>query len=317
MIKLRVAFFGALLLAAGMFAAPVAHADAEMDDWCSNLFLSSGKILSSSVVMCSDPILRELAAERTHALAGARQRLDPVVYKELLADHSRWVQIYSALCGIDNNKPVPNPITAGVIACFRREGEARVIYMRGYGLVPQVGPTPAGPDAEARAKKYQEEQTELERQGRDSLHEQAKKESQVQLARKLNDRGYRLVTPVDLALDWRELAAASTKIALQGIYENSSDIDGLLVPYKDEPFIRLFAEGASRDARKAMLECRESAFTPSKCRMMIAGVVRSCTRNKGLINEKEVPCLGVEEGFVILVDVNMSSNTIGASTRDA
>ena len=67
---------------------------------------------------------------------------------------------------------------------------------------------------------------------------------------------------------------------------------------KDQPNIRLYTTDASRAARKTMLECRNSGFGYSLCEMVIAATVKTCTRNRGELNEKEVPCLNVQEAFL-------------------
>ena len=65
------------------------------------------------------------------------------------------------------------------------------------------------------------------------------------------------------------------------------------------PFTRLYTQDASRDARKAMLECRNSDFAKSKCRMIVAGTVQTCIRNKGQLNEVQIPCITITEAFVL------------------
>ena len=63
------------------------------------------------------------------------------------------------------------------------------------------------------------------------------------------------------------------------------------------PLSRLYTDGASRDARKAMLECRDAGATA--CRMVLGGTVQSCVANKNKINERELPCLVVLDAYLL------------------
>jgi hypothetical protein len=92
----------------------------------------------------------------------------------------------------------------------------------------------------------------------------------------------------------------NTKIAVRGTYVAAHDMEELSTPdNKDEPIIRLYTDSASRPARKTMLECRNSGFVFSACEMVVGATIQSCIRNKGELNEKEVPCLKVQDAFVI------------------
>jgi hypothetical protein len=94
--------------------------------------------------------------------------------------------------------------------------------------------------------------------------------------------------------------ANSTKIAVHGTYIEASDVEVLSTPdNKDQPTIRLYTSDASRSARKVMLECRNSSFAFPSCQMIVGATIQSCVRNKGELNEKEVPCLKVQEAYVI------------------
>jgi len=152
--------------------------------------------------------------------------------------------------------------------------------------------------AAERAKQESEERLEAER-ARERLRAQAIAERGEQIATKLKELGFELISPMDLELDWRDLRKGGKKIALRGIYTRVEDVDGLAVANKDRPLVRIYLETASRDARKTMLECRNGDFSPSLCRMVIGGTVQSCTRNKGKLNEEEVPCLNTAEAFLL------------------
>ena len=67
----------------------------------------------------------------------------------------------------------------------------------------------------------------------------------------------------------------------------------------DMPLVRLYTDDASRDARKAMLECRNSSYAAASCQLIIAGSVVTCIRNKGEYNEKEeFLAFHVDDAFV-------------------
>jgi hypothetical protein len=372
------------------FMITATHA-AELDDWCAQVKKPS------SIVICSDVGLRQLAIERNKAFADAHARLTAEAYKQLVQDQNRWISGYSQACGIPEDKPVQSPILSTVIECFRRAGQARVEYIKKYGVSTAVGaPTSlvspsastlpiqpevsaAGRAAEAecmsrlaptspmqpsyyqaymsniqarciqegtaaaervRSSAMERERTQRERdrerdrerereaekqvaleraerekqetmaaeEARKQLRAQAVMEREARISTKLKELGYSLISPTDLELDWRELRTASAKIAIRGIYADADDVEGLVVSNKDHLVIRLYSEDASRDTRKAMLECRNSDFAITKCRMIIGGNVVTCIRNKGKINEKELPCLHVQEAFVLSDDDTTSNN---------
>jgi hypothetical protein len=360
---------------------------AELDDWCAQVKKPS------SIVICSDAGLRQLAIDRNKAFSEAHSRLSPEVYQQLLEDQKRWISSYSQACGIPEDKSVQNPVSPSIIECFRRAGQARVQYIRTYGGSSAGAPTqlvspaptteeqalaagratetecfnrlsastPIQPgyrevymrntqskcieEANAAAERVRsaaaerqqaerdrerarlaeaERQAALERAERDRqeaveaekarerLRGQAAAEKEDQLSSKLKELGYTLVSPVDLELDWRDLRAGSRKIAMKGIYREVDDVEALSVLNKDDPLIRIYSDDASRDARKTFLECRNSDFSLSKCRMIVGATVATCTRNKGQLNEKEVPCLRVREVFLL---PNESDMTTGDKRR--
>jgi|SRR6266404_5045004 len=71
----------------------------ELDAWCAQAKQPS------SIGLCSDPELRELAIERNHAFEAARARLSPEAYSALLRDQKGWVRSYSTACGINEIAP--------------------------------------------------------------------------------------------------------------------------------------------------------------------------------------------------------------------
>jgi hypothetical protein len=151
-----------------------------------------------------------------------------------------------------------------------------------------LSPPPSSDQAE-RAKAAEDTRRQLEQQA-----------TQEKLTTRLKELGFQMLTPVDLDLDWKILMTNSAKVAVRGVYVETNDIEVLSTPdNKDQPTIRLYTDSASRTARKVMLECRNSNFMFSLCQMVIGATVSSCTRNKGELNEKEVPCLNVQEAFVV------------------
>jgi uncharacterized protein YecT (DUF1311 family) len=96
----------------------------ELDDWCAQVKKAS------SIVICSDPELRQQAIIRNKLFEVARARLGPDDYKALNADQSRWVKSYTARCGVSLDGPVPSlPLPQNVIDCYRRESRARTAYL--------------------------------------------------------------------------------------------------------------------------------------------------------------------------------------------
>lgn len=125
--------------AAFLFAILLSSAPAWAFD-CSNV------TLPSSIVICSDPGLMKLADERQTALNWARWGLSPQLDRQLLADQRAWIRSYATACGVPPDRPPPNPVPASVQECFRRAGEARVAYLRNYGVAGTTissSPSPA------------------------------------------------------------------------------------------------------------------------------------------------------------------------------
>jgi uncharacterized protein YecT (DUF1311 family)/uncharacterized protein YraI len=144
------------------------------------------------------------------------------------------------------------------------------------------------------------DRAEKERAAEGERQRLRKNAEQEQLTAKLKDLGFQLLTPVDLDLDWKTFMTNNTKVAVRGTYVEANDVEELFTPEnKDHPTIRLYTDVASRSARKVMLECRNSNFVRSSCEMVVGATIQGCIRNKGELNEKEVPCLKVQEAYVI------------------
>jgi hypothetical protein len=287
--------------------------DDDLSDWCAQV------TKPSSIVICADGDLRQMAMIRNKIFADAKPILSQDAYKQLLDDQTQWVQNYSSSCGIPADGPEPSqPISSGVIECFKREAKKRIA-----DLVSRLGREKAGysPTAlssvqaslvdQALRQRADEEKAEQQRQqaiaaeqaareserAREQLRAQALADQQAALQQKLKDGGYKSESAIDLELDWRDFQARGQKVALQGTYLESDDVDGLMVSNNDMPVIRLYIDDASRDARKLMLQCRSGNYAVSSCKLIIAASVVTCIRNKDQNNQKEVPCLKVDEAF--------------------
>jgi len=113
----------ALVVGVLVASSTIARAD-EMDDWCAQVKKAS------SIVICSDPQLRQQAISRNRLFEVAREKLSPDEYKTLTADQSRWIKAYTARCGISiDDTPPQLPIPQTVIDCYRRESHARTAYL--------------------------------------------------------------------------------------------------------------------------------------------------------------------------------------------
>ena len=106
-------------------------------------FDCAGVTFPSTVVLCSDPELKQLADERQVAINEARVRIGEGAWPTLWEDQKRWVRSYATACGVPPDRPPPNPVPTSVIECFKRAGETRVAFLRAYGL--SAGPIAASP----------------------------------------------------------------------------------------------------------------------------------------------------------------------------
>jgi uncharacterized protein len=97
-------------------------------------FDCAGVKLPSSLVICGDPEPMRLADERGEAFKEALARLDPGQQKELRADQNGWVRSYATACGVPPDRPPPSPVPDATRECFKRAAQARIAYIRVYGL---------------------------------------------------------------------------------------------------------------------------------------------------------------------------------------
>jgi hypothetical protein len=135
---MRLASWLAFLSIAVLCSAMQGNADpVELDDWCSQVSQPS------SIALCSDPELRELAIQRNHAFEAARVRLSKDVYNTLLRDQKSWVRSYSTACGISPTAPPALPLSPETLDCMKRAGQARVDYLWNYaGAADASVPSP-------------------------------------------------------------------------------------------------------------------------------------------------------------------------------
>lgn len=133
--------FALAVLAAGTIGA---RAD-ELDGWCAQV------TKAPSIIICSDPELRQQVLARNKLFETAQQKLSADAYRALNADQSRWVKLYTARCGIGLDDPVPTlPVPANVIECYRQASRARTAYLAGRldepsAALAQSSPAPAVP----------------------------------------------------------------------------------------------------------------------------------------------------------------------------
>jgi hypothetical protein len=118
-------------------------------------FDCTGIKLPSSIVICSDSELMRLADERQQAVFDAQARLSDQQFSALMADQKAWVRAYAVACGVPPERPPPTQVPANIIECFKHAGQARIAYIRAYGVAPTVttpaakvpGSIPIGPTA--------------------------------------------------------------------------------------------------------------------------------------------------------------------------
>lgn len=110
-----------------------------LDDWCSQA------TLPSSIAVCSDGDLRNLAIRRQKAFDEARARLNPDQQKELLTNQNAWVRSYARNCGLPDEPVLPLP--EALKQCLSRSGQDRISAIQAFGL-PQnrSAAASAGPD---------------------------------------------------------------------------------------------------------------------------------------------------------------------------
>src|SRR5271163_1175327 len=111
-----------------------------------------GVTFPSTVVICSDPELVLLTDERQAAINEARARIGEQAWPALWDDQTRWVRSYASACGVPPDQAPPNPVPASVKECFRQAGEARIAFLRAYGVAAGGAPSPVSAPAAANGR---------------------------------------------------------------------------------------------------------------------------------------------------------------------
>jgi clan AA aspartic protease (TIGR02281 family) len=111
-----------------------------------------GVTFPSTVVICSDPELVLLTDERQAAINEARARIGEQAWPALWEDQKRWVRSYASACGVPPDQAPPNPVPASVKECFRQAGEARIAFLRAYGVAAGGAPSPVSAPAAANGR---------------------------------------------------------------------------------------------------------------------------------------------------------------------
>jgi len=106
-------------------------------------FDCSGATLPSSIVICSDPELIRLADERQEAIFEARARIGEGAWPAFWENQKAWVRSYALACGIPQDRPPPLPVPTSIRECFRHAAEARITFVRSYGLTTPGTPASA------------------------------------------------------------------------------------------------------------------------------------------------------------------------------
>src|SRR5690242_19341559 len=68
------------------------------------------------------------------AINEARARIGEQAWAILWEDQRRWVRSYATTCGVPPDRPPPDPVPASIKECFKQAGEARITYLRSYGI---------------------------------------------------------------------------------------------------------------------------------------------------------------------------------------
>ena len=97
-------------------------------------FECAGVKLPSTLVICSDPELMRLADERQEAINEARGRIGEDAWPRLWEDQKDWVRSYATACGVPPDRAPPLPVPPPIKACFKSAAQARIAFIRTYGL---------------------------------------------------------------------------------------------------------------------------------------------------------------------------------------
>lgn len=120
-------------------------------------FDCSGVKFPPTVVICSDPELMRLADERQAAIYEARARIGEQAWPALWEDQKRWVRSYATACGVPPDRPPPIPVPASIKDCFKQAGEARIAYLRSYGVAAGSGSPASSQQNDTTSTMFQKE----------------------------------------------------------------------------------------------------------------------------------------------------------------
>ena len=95
-------------------------------------FDCAGATLPSSIVICGDPVLIELADERQEAINAARGRIGEARWPAFWEDQKAWVRSYATACGVPPDRPPPALVPVSIRECFRQAAVARIAFLRTY-----------------------------------------------------------------------------------------------------------------------------------------------------------------------------------------
>jgi S1-C subfamily serine protease/uncharacterized protein len=109
-----------------------------------------GVTLPSSLVICSDPELMQLADARQEAINEARGRIGEDRWPALWEDQKAWVRSYATACGVPSDRAPPFPVSASTKACFKGAAVARIAYLQTYGVTAGNAPVSPSPRAVSR-----------------------------------------------------------------------------------------------------------------------------------------------------------------------
>jgi hypothetical protein len=239
----------------------------------------------------------------------AKRRLDPTdILRKSQPDYrAGWNSAFSSDVVIPDGyvpTPAPEPSATTIAAqqaADRARAKAEAAQAETARIVAENGRKLAELrqqqiEAEAAAARRKAESDKAEQQ----LRYQERKAAQIQ---KEKDLGYKPIEFEDFALDKRDLAAASAKIAIEGYYlgsgENAEMITKDLIPSaiasREDHTVNLLTDGADRGLRKYFLECRN---TGNPCPITVLGKVVSCkTTNRSSGAESNTICLKVDDGW--------------------
>jgi hypothetical protein len=113
-----------------------------LDQWC------RGSTTALLTAICGDDKLRDLAVQRLYAFEEAKGRLNPDQQKTLIADQNGWAMSYPQTCGLKPDVQPSLPLAQPLEDCLEKAGQARLLYLKDYGL-PDAEKAAAAPAAPA------------------------------------------------------------------------------------------------------------------------------------------------------------------------